>query len=362
MDYRARSEARRRSCKALEPSSLALLVLWASLGGCNVDKLVSSESDAPQPGVAAALEFTQLPSVVTAGASISPAPEVTVRDGFGEIVTTFNGEITLELAANPGNATLSGNTTRAAVAGVARFPQLSISRPGEGYRLSAAAPDLKRTTTPGFNVLVRPGFTLAAASGDGQSDTVAARLPKPYVVRVLNSIGEPVAGATVQWSVTSGDGSVSAASSITNSDGLATTVHTLGRTASAQRVTATLSGLVGSPATFTSTARPGAVARIVFAQQPTDTKKGKDIKPPVVVTLVDRFGNRATHYSADVVITITPGAGHARAKLSGTTNRNASAGTASFSNLQIDREDDGYRLRARAGNVYADSAPFEIGD
>jgi hypothetical protein len=79
-----------------------------------------------------------------------------------------------------------------------------------------------------------------------------AALERPSVI-VRDENGNPLAGATVVFSVTSGDGAVSGASVTTGSDGVATVgTWTLGPTASTNTVDATVAGL---PAvTFTANA------------------------------------------------------------------------------------------------------------
>lgn len=53
-------------------------------------------------------------------------------------------------------------------------------------------------------------------------------LPDSFVVRVIDYYGEPVGGVTVNWTVTDSDGSVSPASVVTDTAGLAATQYTMG--------------------------------------------------------------------------------------------------------------------------------------
>ncbi|HEX2219641.1 MAG TPA: Ig-like domain-containing protein [Gemmatimonadales bacterium] len=78
-------------------------------------------------------------------------------------------------------------------------------------------------------------------------------LPDPLVVRVLDQTGRPVEGVSVTW-VAEGGGSVSPETVPTDGAGLAAAVRVLGETAGEQTTTAEVSGLQGSPVTFTSTA------------------------------------------------------------------------------------------------------------
>src|SRR5213078_4290574 len=85
------------------------------------------------PGTATQFAFTQQPSTTVAGATISPAVQVTALDPGGNPVPSFTGSIAVALGNNPGGSTLSGTTTTAAVGGVATFVDLSLNKTGTGY-------------------------------------------------------------------------------------------------------------------------------------------------------------------------------------------------------------------------------------
>ncbi|HEY1333678.1 MAG TPA: hypothetical protein VGF31_05440, partial [Myxococcaceae bacterium] len=63
----------------------------------------------------------------------------------------------------------------------------------------------------------------------------------------------PVQGVTVRWTVTVGEGDVSAEQTATGSDGKASVTWELGGRIGVQRVTANLEGASGSPVTFSAT-------------------------------------------------------------------------------------------------------------
>jgi len=60
-----------------------------------------------------------------------------------------------------------------------------------------------------------PG-SLEIVSGDGQVGTVAAELPGPLTVRLLDTNGKPIARREVRFVVAAGGGTLSAASAITD--------------------------------------------------------------------------------------------------------------------------------------------------
>ncbi len=95
-------------------------------------------------------------------------------------------------------------------------------------------------------------------AGNNQTGTVGAALPDTLQVLVVNQSSNspaPFAGVTVDWTVANGDGSVNPATSVTDANGIASTVWTLGPTAGQQSVTATIpSSTQTAPETFTATA------------------------------------------------------------------------------------------------------------
>jgi hypothetical protein len=92
---------------------------------------------------------------------------------------------------------------------------------------------------------------LAVAEGSGQSGPVSTPL-LPFVVRVTDQFGNLAPGTTVAWSVVSGGGTLSAEQSVADGEGLARITYTLGSTAGANSVRASLPS--GATVTFTATA------------------------------------------------------------------------------------------------------------
>jgi hypothetical protein len=107
---------------------------------------------------------------------------------------------------------------------------------------------------------LNPGTTassLRMVRGNGQTAVRRAVLPTAFTVRVVDDQGRPVAGTTVAFTVTDGNGSVSNASVATDASGLAETTLTLGNSAGNNAVRASISA-PGSPTsvTFTATGTP----------------------------------------------------------------------------------------------------------
>src|SRR5439155_14334619 len=124
-------------------------------------------------------------------------------------------------------------------------------------------------------------------------------------------------------------------------------------------ITATDNG--GGTATGTSNSfqvNAGAASKLAFIQQPTNTNAGQAIIPVVTVQIQDANGN-LTNSTASVAIAIAnnPSSG----ALSGTTPVVAVNGTATFSDLSINKGGTGYTLQATsAGLTNATSVAFNI--
>ena len=113
------------------------------------------------------------------------------------------------------------------------------------------------------------GLTIAISSGNNQVATYGAAVAKPLVVIVRKSGGAAASGVTVAWTAT--DGAVSAASSVTNSSGLAHVTFTVSRTFFISKATATAGG---KSVTFTANGNgtPDLLGRKIFpASSPWNT-------------------------------------------------------------------------------------------
>jgi alpha-tubulin suppressor-like RCC1 family protein len=100
---------------------------------------------------------------------------------------------------------------------------------------------------------VAPGAAAAVSivSGDGQSGTVGTDLPDQLVVRVADTYGNAVSGATVDWSVEVGSGVLGAATSWTDVYGHTSVGYTLGTTPGTETIRGTAAG---QSVDFTATA------------------------------------------------------------------------------------------------------------
>lgn len=147
-------------------------------------------------------------SVIAGGGSVASATSTTDASGNASIVWTLGNTIGVDSLKATLTTGASATITATAIAGVAT--------------------------------------TLSKASGDAQSVPVGAT-SGPMVVKLTDLFGNPVAGATVSWSV-AGGGALSASSTTTDANGMAQVTLTADPT----------------PAAYTITATAGALTAVVF--------------------------------------------------------------------------------------------------
>ena len=193
----------------------------------------------------------------------------------------------------------------------------------------------------------------AVVSGNGQTVRIQQTLA-PFVVKVTDVDGNPVAGFKVNWSAT--NGTLAAATTLTDANGSTSNTMTVGTAAGQASATANAGG---ATARFTATVQTGIVARLAIITQPASpSAAGVAITPPVQVALQDAGGNLTPATNA---VGIALGANPSGATLTGTLTRNAVAGVATFDDLKIDKVGEGYTLvitSANAGNVT--TTPFNV--
>jgi uncharacterized protein with beta-barrel porin domain len=115
---------------------------------------------------------------------------------------------------------------------------------------AASFPGLPYQQNFAFTITQPATPTLSTVSGDGQSGATGSPAAAPLVVQLSNG-STPVANQTVSWSVTSGQATLSTASTQTDANGQSSITFTFGATAGPITIQASTSG---SQTTFSETA------------------------------------------------------------------------------------------------------------
>ncbi|WP_164016793.1 beta strand repeat-containing protein [Pyxidicoccus trucidator] len=315
-------------------------------------------------GPATRLAFGVQPSDAAAGIAITPAVTVRVVDAAGNTVTSATTSITVAIGNNPGVGILNGTRTVSAVAGVATFSTLSITRTGAGYTLTAAATGLTTGTSAAFNVTPGAATTLAFFTNPPNVVTAGAAITPDVRVGVRDSFGNTVttSTATITLSLSANPGGSTLGGTLTVNavDGVAIFPGlTLNRAANNYRFAAASTGLTSTTsALFNVTA--GAASQLAFTTQPTaNVAAGATFSTSVRVTVQDSLGNTVTTPALSVSMAIGNNPGGAT--LGGTTTVTTASGVATFASITLNRVGTGYTLVASSGVLTAaTSSAFNV--
>jgi hypothetical protein len=176
-----------------------------------------------------------------------------------------------------------------------------------------------------------PAKVILLAGNAQASPEVGIKLPLPLTIKVTDAQDQNVSGAAVAWNTASG--SLSASTSFTSADGVASIEWTLGTLAGTQTATATVTGV--SAVTFSQEAVAGPLTQIILSRDTVELLGIGDTFR-MVARPADRFGNRVfsgstTLESADTSIVTVANLGNGailEARASGaTTTIRASSGS-----------------------------------
>ncbi|HEX2188645.1 MAG TPA: Ig-like domain-containing protein [Longimicrobiaceae bacterium] len=193
-------------------------------------------------------------------------------------------------------------------------------RPGEA-RITATVRRVSASADATVRAVPRQ---LAPVSGAAQQGTAGMPAPQELAVLVTDRHGDGVSDAAVEFVVVRGEGSVAPASTLTDAQGRARAVWTLGAAAGENAVEARLAGGSLAPAVFVATGNAGPPTRLVKLSG--DVQEGAaatQLPLPLVVKVSDAHGNpvagasvawRPTHGgSVAPSVSVSDAAGEARA-------------------------------------------------
>jgi adhesin/invasin len=178
--------------------------------------------------------------------------------------------------------------------------------------------------------------SIEAGPNNGQPGIRGRELPLPVSVRVKDSAGGLVSGVTVNFTVSSGGGTLSSATSVSDNDGLAKVSWILGQELGTQLLEATATNregadLAGSPLELSATAGLPEPARIVLRTTLAElARNGVPLEQQPVIEVYDADDQPLSQ--VEVVATVSSGG----ATLSGSTSAASDAsGLATFTNLAL---------------------------
>ena len=117
---------------------------------CSASGLTAATTAAFTAWVPQLVVTAQPPGAVSTGSGFGLT--VADEDNEGNVLTSFNGTVTVALATNPGGATLGGTLSVTAQSGVATFSGLTVDKVGTGYVLRVSGNGLVPATTSVIDV------------------------------------------------------------------------------------------------------------------------------------------------------------------------------------------------------------------
>ena len=325
-------------------------VTVSATGIAGATQVVTATGLAPLP---TQLAITASPLSGVAGATLAPVV-VDVRDANNVRTPLFSGPVTLALNAGATGATLVGTATVNAVAGVATFGNLSIQRAAGGLSFTASSGALTPGTSAAFTIAPATPAALVALAGNAQSGTLGQPLTDSIDVRLTDAFANPIAGATIAFSIVSGGGGIAPATAVTDANGRARARWTLGALVGAQSARAQLDGVPTIVAALAATGAPGAPVRLEIITETSATQTaGAPFAPAIVVRAVDAVGATTTAFTGTVNLVLA--ANPASATPSGTLSTTAVAGIATFTNVMLTTSGVGYTFAATSGALVPDT-------
>lgn len=295
------------------------------------------------PAAASKLVWVAAPSTKAVAGTTLNSIVLAVQDAFGNQITTDDSAVTLSL----GGGTFSDGTTTAtahAVNGIVEFDNLSINKAGS-YKFTAS--DGSLTTAISGNLVVSPSSLSNIVIQQAPTSVTAGIALSPIKVAAVDQFGNVLANATnVTLSLSSGafaDGHTSV--TLATSHGLATFSGLIINAAANYTLTVSSESVTGGSASVT--VNPAAGKQAAWQTPPASTATAGVAFDPVVVAVLDAFGNLVTNSTTNVIIKITGG------KFSnGMTSITASSvnGYATFNNLTISAAGS-YTLTATVGSA-----------
>jgi hypothetical protein len=226
------------------------VLLSVGLGlGCGGDK-----SAAPEPVVA----LSKAPTSDGDGQSCPPTHPLPhpLR-----VLVTRNGvpieAQDVEWLADSGQGLFSPGVTQSGADGIATGRWTLGSHPGS-YQARARLRGQDSAAFVSFSATAVPDnpSLVEIVAGDGQSGPVNTALSEPLVIRVVDPVSNPVAGAVVEWLVLSGDATLGSATTTSDPGGLASATVNLGSTPGPIQVKVGFPGYLGYSVIFHLTATP----------------------------------------------------------------------------------------------------------
>lgn len=277
------------------------------------------------------MKFVLQPASVAAGASLGTLT-VQAVDSLGNLASAFTGEVTLKLSgggttADSAALALSGTTTAKAVAGVASFTGLSVSRVGKSYLFTATGAGVANTGTSAlFDIDAAAASKLAVRTNPGTT-SADSTLTAP-VFEAQDAFGNLVSGftgaVTIAISTNPGSGTLSGTKTVNAIAGVVTFPGlNINKTGTGYVLTASTTGLTSAgTAAFTVSAGAPKALTVVSGNAQTGSASTA-LSSSIVVSVTDANSNAVPSEN----VTFTPANGGSASPTSSSTDASGQAQT-----------------------------------
>lgn len=321
---------------------LVVGVLFALLG-------CSNEVIEPPPAAPDRLEFRAPPVQAVAGVPFEPAVQIVIRRLDGTIDAASAVDVSITSRSSTVIDTLRGVVTVTAIAGIATFPAVALTRVSADTRLFARAVGLTGAESSPIRVVHGEGTQLVFLT---QPSGAVAGQPLPALrIQLRDAVGNHVTSGSGPVTIAIATGPPGASITGTGSADMIAGEASLNdvrlpRAGTGYTLLVSLVGnaAVRSPVTRVFSTAPAAPAELIFLAEPTASVVGIPITPAVRISILDGFGNTVTE--ALRPITLGLAVAPTGTQLLGSTTMTPSAGVATFSDLRVDRPGATVRLRA----------------
>jgi adhesin/invasin len=278
-------------------------LLRASVGAIADTFVATAKPDVP-------VTITKVSGDAQVGTPGSPLPSpyiVRVTDQFNNGVPS----VTVVWRATTGGGTMNGSNPDTTLTDPTGFAQdLHILGTTPGAQTASAASSGLAGSPIGFTATANSTPTqIVLVNGNNQTAAVNTNVATAPSVKVTDGVGNPSAGVAVTFAVASGGGSATGLVQSTNALGIATVGSWklgIGAGSDNNTLTATSSGLTGSPITFTASATAGPADTVFVNAGGTQTGTvGAAVATRPSVKVTDQFGNPV----AGVQVSFAPPAG-----------------------------------------------------
>ena len=285
---------------------LLLTGLLLTISACESTLRVVASNDTVAQTLTS-LEFSTAPVASNTDSIFSTQPVITAYDSSGAIFTsdstiTLTAYDTAACAGNVISSALGGTTAVSLASGIASFTDVKPLKVSiKSLKASSGSISVCSNT---LSVAAGAPASIVFSSGDAQIASVGAPLVSPLVALVKDAHNNLVPGATVNWAVTVGNGTLSACTA-TDASGLSQCSFTLGTTVGTNTITATIPGPF-APASFSAIGTIEALSLAQSAMTISSNSIVSNATATLTITLRDTYGNQIPDASkaSDLSITV----------------------------------------------------------